>query len=223
MHPTISQLRAGAFALLTFFCAASFAQSSDTTALPVPPSIDAGQGTLIVDIKPFTSEKELPKKVVKQLKSGMLEWGIRDRQLVFTLVNKRFLDFPVNHNTRYGSSEQLSLPAGEYKITGVGLNMSRVSYKVFTIPSTEEVLDRGAFFNEDIVIFRIEAGKTTTLSINPVVKLERAFPVNSWMPSLMTSIINAGTAATPEVALNDRNDKSVSWPRYTGSLKFVSE
>jgi hypothetical protein len=173
---------------------------------------DTGTGTLMVDIKAFTSEKELPKKVVKQLQSGMLEWGIRDRQLVFTLVNKRFLDFPIDHSTRYGQSEQLTLPAGEYRITGVGLEMS-------TSFSVEKVLERGAFFNEDVVTFRVEPGKTTTLTIRPVIKIDRTFAVNFWMPSMMASI-DDGSGPTAEVALNDRNDKSVPWPQYTGPLKF---
>ena len=171
------------------------------------------QGTLIIEIKPFSSEKELPKKVTKQLQSGMLEWGQRDRQLVFTLVNRRFLDFPVNHTTRYGSNEQLSLPAGEYKVTGVGLEMS-------SSLSVDKVLERGAFFNDDILTFRIEAGKTTTLTINPVIKIDRTFAVNYWMPSLMASV-NDGASATPEISLNDRNEKSVPWPQYTGPLKFI--
>ena len=171
------------------------------------------QGTLVIEIKPFSSEKELPKKVTKQLQSGMLEWGQRDRQLVFTLVNRRFLDFPVNHTTRYDSNEQLSLPAGEYKVTGVGLEMS-------SSLSVDKVLERGAFFNDDILTFRIEPGKTTTLTINPVIKIDRTFAVNYWMPSLMASV-NDGTSATPEISLNDRNEKSVPWPQYTGPLKFI--
>ena len=31
------------------------------------------------------------------------------------------------------------------------------------------------------------------------------------------------TTVTPEIALNDRNDKSIPWPQYTGPLKFVSK
>jgi hypothetical protein len=149
------------------------------------------------------------------LQSGMLEWGIRDRQLVFTMVNKRFLDFPVDHSTRFGQSEQLTLPAGEYRITGVGLEMS-------TSFSVEKVLERGAFFNEDVVTFSVEPGKTTTLTIRPVIKIDRTFAVNFWMPSMMTSI-DDGSGPTSEVALNDRNDKSVPWPQYTGPLKFVAK
>jgi len=43
-------------------------------------------GTLTVNIAQFTSEKELPKKVDKQLRSGGLEWGVKDGLIVFTLV-----------------------------------------------------------------------------------------------------------------------------------------
>lgn len=198
--------------LLLALVVASLAASAQD-AVPEPQA--EAQGTLVIEIKPFSSEKELPKKVTKQLQSGMLEWGQRDRQLVFTLVNKRFLDFPVNHTTRYGSSEQLSLPAGEYKVTGVGLEMS-------SSLSVDKVLDRGAYFNDDILAFRIEPGKTTTLTINPVIRIDRTFAVNYWMPSLMASV-NDGTGATPEISLNDRNDKSVPWPQYTGPLKFVAK
>jgi len=92
-------------------------------------------GTLVVDVKPFTSEKELPKKVDEQLKSGALEWGVRDGQVVFSLVNKQFIDFPLNHMTRYGQQETLSLPAGDYRVTGIGLEMT-------TAFSVKKVLER---------------------------------------------------------------------------------
>ncbi|MCC7248352.1 MAG: hypothetical protein IT473_06995 [Lysobacter sp.] len=209
-----ASLRIATLSLLAFCSIGAFAQ--DAAPQPAAASTaEAGNGTLIIDVKPFNSEKDLPKKVVKQLKSGMIEWGIRDRQLVFTLVNKRFLDFPVNHTTRYGSTEQLSLPAGEYKITGVGIEMS-------TGFSVDKILERGAFFNDDIVIFKIEPGKTTTLNINPMIKIDRTFAVNFWIPSLMTSVSD-GATATPEVALNDRNDTSIPWPQYTGPLKFIAK
>lgn len=145
----------------------------------------------------------------------MLEWGIRDRMLVFTLVNRRFLDFPIDHSTRYGSSEQLSLAAGEYSITGVGLEMS-------TGFNPEKILERGAFFNENIVTFRIEPGKTTTLSINPIIRIDRTFAINFWMPSMMAAV-NSGEGTTTPIALNDRSDASVPWPQYNGPLKFLAK
>lgn len=172
-------------------------------------------GTLFVDVKPFTSEKELPKKVDKQLRNGGLEWGIRENQLVFTMVNKQFIDFPVNHMTRYGQNESLTLPAGEYRITGIGLEMS-------TGFSPQKILDRGAFVNENIVTFRIEPGKTTTLTIVPMIKIDRTFALNFWMPSMMATV-GDGTTTTAEVALNDRIATSIAWPQYSGPLKFVAK
>ena len=183
--------------------------AQDATAAP------AATGTLVVDIKPFTSEKELPKKVDKQLRSGGLEWGIRDRQLVFTMVGKQFVDFPISHMTRYGQSESLVLPEGEYRITGIGLEMTAGF-------SVQKILDRGAFVNEDAVVFRIEAGKTSTLHINPVIKRDNAFVVDFWMPTMMASVA-AESGASGETALNTRGDTSIAWPQYSGPLKFIAK
>lgn len=184
--------------------------SAQDTAAPA-----TATGTLFVDVKPFTSEKELPKKVDKQLRNGGLEWGIRENQLVFTMVNKQFIDFPVNHMTRYGQNESLVLPAGEYSITGIGLEMS-------TGFNPQKILDRGAFVNENIVTFRIEPGKTTTLTIVPMIKIDRTFALNFWMPSMMATL-GDGTTTTAEVALNDRIATSIAWPQYSGPLKFVAK
>ena len=172
-------------------------------------------GTLVVDVKPFTSEKELPKKVDEQLKSGALEWGVRDGQVVFSLVNKQFIDFPLNHMTRYGQQETLSLPAGDYRVTGIGLEMT-------TAFSVKKMLERGAFVNEDVVTFRIEPGKTTTLSVNPVIRRDATFAVNFWMPTLMTRVTTEA-GETPETALNTRGPASIAWPQYTGPLKFIAK
>ena len=172
-------------------------------------------GTLNVEIKAFTSEKELPKKVEKQLRSGGLEWGIRGNQLVFTMVNKQFIDFPINHMTRYGQAETLDLPAGDYKVTGIGMEMT-AGFNV------QKILDRGAFVNQDVLSFRIEPGKTTTLSINPVIKKDNAFVVDFWMPTLVASIANEAGSGE-ETPLNLRGETSIAWPQYTGPLKFVAK
>lgn len=193
----------------------ALAQTPEQPAPAAPPApAMSDNGTLVVDVKAFTSEKKLPKKVVKQLESGMLEWGVQDRQLVFTMVNRRFINFPIDKTTRFGERTELSLPAGEYRITGIGLEFS-------TAFSPEALLNKGAYINQDIVVFRIEPGKTTTLSILPQIMIDRTFALNFWVPSLMTSVVDeAGTATTP-VALNDRNETSITWPNYTGPLKFV--
>ena len=176
-------------------------------------AVQEGTGTLVVDVKPFTSEQELPKKVNEQLKSGALEWGVRDGQVLFSMVNKQFIDFPISHMTRYGQQESLSLPAGEYKVTGIGMEMH-------TSFSVKKALERGAFVNEDAVVFRIEPGKTTTLSINPVIRKDAIFGSAFYVPTLMASTHGEG-GDTAEVALNTRSAASIAWPAYHGPLKFV--
>lgn len=203
-------LRTTLLALTLCFGGPAFAQDgASTTAVP------AATGMLMLEIKPFNSEKPLPKKVDKQLRNGGLEWGVKDNQVVFTMIGKQFLDFPINHMTRYGQSESLALPAGDYRITGVGLEMS-------TAFSVQKILDKGAFVNENVLAFRIEPGKTTTLSINPVIYKDATFAVNFWMPTLMASV-RTDADATNEKALNGRSETSIAWPDYKGSLKFVAK
>ena len=206
----LKSFRIFVLALLAGFALNASAQDAPPVA---GSSAETGTGTLVVDVLPFRSEKDLPKKVVKQLEKGGLEWGIRDRQLVFTMVAKQHIDFPVMHLTRYGSNESLTLPVGEYRVTGIGLEMN-------TAFSVEKVLEKGAYVNEDIVVFKIEPGKTTTLSIVPQIMIDRTFVLNFWMPSMMASV-NDGTATTAPISLNDRNDRSITWPNYNGPLKFT--
>ncbi|MEG3790498.1 hypothetical protein V1318_10255 [Lysobacter sp. CCNWLW3] len=175
----------------------------------------ASTGTLVVDVRPYVGEKPLSKKVEQQFKGAGLEWGIRDDLLVFTMVHKRFIDFPINHMTRYGQSETLTLPAGEYRITGIGMRMM----SSFTM---QKVLDRGAFVNNDVMTFRVEPGKTTTLRINSVIKRDTAFAADFWMPTLLASIVDKN-GTSQEKALNERIDSSIGWLDYHGPLKFVAQ
>jgi hypothetical protein len=183
------------------FCQAAYAQ--DNT------------GTLVVNINQFTSEKELPKKVTKQLANGGLEWGIKDNLVVFTMVGKQFVDFPINHMTRYGQNESLQLPAGEYRITGIGLE-AVVGFSV------QKILDKGAYVNENVMTFTVEPGKTTTLNIKPVIYKDNAI-VTYYMPTLVASTRDDTGAASAETELNTRGDASIAWPQYSGPLKFVAK
>lgn len=171
-------------------------------------------GTLVFDIKPFRSEVKLKPKIENQLKSGGIEWGIKDRQLVISLVNKRFVAFDINHLTRYGQSERLELPPGKYQLTCIGLEMK-------TAFSPEKVLAKGGFFNENILTFDIEAGKTTTLSLDPVIAKDMTFLIEWYMPALLTSVTTDSNTTEPK-AINLREDGSVAWPDYSGPLKFVA-
>jgi hypothetical protein len=70
---------------------------SQTT--PAPP---AATGTLNVDILDFTSDVKLKPKVEKAIKTGGMEWGVKDGLIVFSMVNKRFINFDMPQFTRYG-------------------------------------------------------------------------------------------------------------------------
>lgn len=212
-------LKGAVAALCMAVCQFAVAQDATATATTAqtaaPVAAPATMGTLVVDINPFTSEAELPKKVSKQLASGGLEWGLKDNLVVFTMVGKQFVDFPINHMTRYGQNESLQLPAGEYRITGIGLEMN-------TAFSVQKILDKGAYVNENVMAFTIEPGKTTTLNIKPVIYKDKTFAVNFYMPTLVATTRNdAGTSA--ETQLNTRTDTSIAWPQYTGPLKFVAK
>ena len=173
----------------------------------------AATGTLNFDVKPFTSEVPLKKKIQSRLESGGIEWGAQDGRIVITLVNKRFIDFDISHMTRFGRSESLMLPAGDYSITTIGLEMH-------TAFSPEKVLAKGAYVNENIVSFHIEPGKTTTLSILPIMKKDMTFMIDWYMPALSASVTtDTGTSAA--TILNIRGPNSIAWPNYSGPLKFV--
>lgn len=192
-------LKAAALAALLVAVSPAFAQ-------------DATTGTLVLDVKPFQSEVALKPKIQAQLESGGIEWGIKDHQMVVTMVNKRFIDFDIAHMTRYGRNETLALPPGDYTLTGIGLEMH-------TAFSIEKVLAKGAFVNQDVVKFTIEPGKTTTVTMLPIIDRDMTFLVEWYMPALMTSV-TTDTGTTTPVAINVRGDASVAWPAYNGPLKF---
>lgn len=204
-------------ALLALASTAAFAQDANGSASTGPADAGAAPvaatGTLNFNVLPFRSDANLPRKVISQLESGAIEWGQKGNQIVVTMVNKRFIDFDVNHMTRYGSAETLPLPAGTYRITGVGLEMH-------TAFSIDKVLAKGAYVNEDIIEFTIEPGRTTTLTIDPVIEKDATFFLSFYMPALMASISTEGGTPTQPRALNQREATSIAWPQYEGPLKF---
>jgi hypothetical protein len=171
-----------------------------------------GVGKLIVSIEEFTSEITLKSKVETTLKSGGLEWGAKNGQVVFTMVNKRFVNFDMPNFTRYASKTEIELPAGDYSITGIGLHMS-------TAFSPEKILNKGAFINNDVFSFKLEAGKIVTVKIRPVIKKDATFFLNFFVPDLMTSIDENGTYGE-EKNMVAKTDASLPWATYTGPLKF---
>ena len=169
-------------------------------------------GTLTVDMKPFTTEVKLKDKVRKLLEGGGMEWGVTGNRLPVTSVNKQFVGPTINQLTRFGTNFSLPLPAGEYQISCVGMLYDGGL-------SVEKVLSKGAFFNENIMSFRVEDGKTTTLSVLPTIRASSGFFIKLFMPEFLASTSLDGTVSQ-EVSLNSRTEKSVSWDDYHGDLKF---
>lgn len=173
---------------------------------------ETATGTLLVDIAPFTSEITLKKKVQKQLESGGLEWGQGGSRIVFTMVNKRFVNFDLPEFTRFGTQKSLDVPAGDYTITCIGL----VFHTAF---SPEKVLSKGGYFNENLMTVHIDAGKTSTLRILPIIRKQATFFLNFFVPELLTSTIVDGTESA-QVSLNAQTEHSIKWDDYSGDLKF---
>lgn len=169
-------------------------------------------GTLTINMAPFTSEVKLKDKIRKQLEGGGMEWGLAGDRLVITSVNKQFVGPTIDHLTRFGTNYSQALPAGEYHVSGVGMLYDGGL-------SVEKVLSKGAFFNENIMSFRIEDGKVTTLDIKPTIRASSGFFLKLFMPEFLATTTLDGTAS-PEVSINSRTEKSVSWDDYHGDLKF---
>jgi len=170
-------------------------------------------GKLKVVIEPFSSEIQLKKKIQTQLESGGLEWGAKDGLLVFTMVNKRFINFDLPQFTRYGTDVTMDLPAGDYSVTGIGLIPS-------TAFSPEKILAKGAYFNEKVMAYRVEEGKTVTVKVRPVIRKNATFFLNFYLPELLVSIAQEGEEFGQEVSVVAKTESSVDWPAYNGPLKF---
>jgi hypothetical protein len=170
------------------------------------------RGTLVFDVKPFTSEVKLKEKIENQLKTGGIEWGVTEGQLVVSLVNKRFIKFELPNLTRYGERKSLELEPGTYRLTCVGF-----------IPegglSVEKALKKGAYFNLDIQTFDVVAGKTTTIDVHPTIQKKSTFFVKFFTPELLVRVIEEGSVKTERV-INERTDASIAWEDYNGLLKF---
>lgn len=182
------------------------------SATPVAAPAPAGEGTLVVDVKAFTSEIKLDKKVEDQLRGAGIEWGVKDGQFVQTMVNKQYVNFDISNLTRYGQNKSINVPAGDYSLTCIGM----IPHTAFSV---QAMLNKSAYVNEGVVRFHVDPGKTTTLTIQPVMKENATFFLNFYLPDLMTSVTtDAGT--TPAVSINARTDGSIPWPKYKGPLKF---
>ncbi len=172
-------------------------------------------GKITLDVQAFTSEVKLKKKIETTLKSGGLDWGVKDGQMIFTMVNKRFINFDMPNFTRYGTPTTIDVPAGEYHVTCVGF-IPKTAF------SPEKALAKGAYFNENIMQFSVSPNQTTTVKIRPVIQKNNTLFLKFFQPELLTSIELNGTTSD-EVSITKQNDNSVLWPAYNGNLKFKVE
>ena len=168
-------------------------------------------GTLQINIAPFTSEVELKDKVRTQLEGGGMEWGQAGNRLVVTTIAKQYVAPTINQLTRFGTGTSLSLPAGEYHISCAAMVYDGGM-------SVAKVLSKGAFFNENVMTFRIEDGQTTTMDVRPVIRKTGGL-IKIFMPEYLTTITLNGEKSA-EISLNGRSEKSVGWDDYNGDLKF---
>jgi hypothetical protein len=169
-------------------------------------------GTLTINMAPFESEVKLKDKIRKQLEGGGMEWGMNGNHLVVATVNKKFVGPNINQLTRFGTSASIPLPAGEYRISCAG-----IVYEGGL--SVDKVLSKGGYFNEDVMTFRVEDGKTTTLDVRPIIKSSSGMLLKVFMPEFLAHS-TLDLDISPEVSLNARTDKSVAWDDYNGDLKF---
>jgi len=179
---------------------------------PAAIAMSAGEGTLVVDAKAFTSEIPLDKKVEDQLRGAGIEWGVKDGLFVQTGVNKQFVNFDISNLTRYGQNKSVAVPAGDYSITCIGM----IPHTAFSVQS---ILNKSAYVNENIIHFHVDAGKTTTLTIQPIMMKNETFFLTFYIPQLMTSVTTEAGTTSP-VSINAKTSASIAWPDYKGPLKF---
>lgn len=176
-------------------------------------------GTLVMEVDKLQSEVPLSKELQELIRTGGVDWGIKGNELVLTVVDTRYLDFDYGFTTRYGYRHALQLPVGTYRITAVSREPRR-SY------SEQRLLDRATFVNRNVASFTIEAGKTVTVRVGPVIMDEDALNPEVFIPTLFASVSSAdggapGGAAPRRKAVTLRDNSSTAWPDYRGPIKFI--
>lgn len=180
--------------------------------LVIPLRAQESKGTLVIDVKPIEAQTAIKPKVESELKSGGLEWGVENDQLVVSMVSKRFVAVDLTHLTRYGTTTSVDLPPGHYRLTCVAIDPSGGL-------SVDKFLSKGAYFNLDVVTFDVAAGETTTIAIRPLMQKKSTFLVKFFYPDLLVRVLRNGVEG-PEYRISARTETSIAWDSYHGPLKF---
>jgi hypothetical protein len=189
-----------------------YARLALATLCVAAPLVARADGTLVINVAPFQSEVKLKPKVQKQIEGGGMEWGLAGDRLVVTTVNKQYVGPAIDHLTRFGTNATLPLPAGEYHISCVGMVYDGGL-------SVAKVLSKGAYFNENVMSFRIADGQTTTLDVRPVIRSSSGMLLKVFMPEYIAKTTLNGEVSS-DTSLNARGEKSTAWDDYSGDLKF---
>jgi hypothetical protein len=182
------------------------------------PVVGQQSGTLVFDLKNYTSDAKMPKKAQKQLDHAGIRWGMLDNSVLISLLNSEYVKADTPYLTRFGEQKTLELKPGHYTITCIGLEFNSTSTDV------DKALAKSAFFNNDIVEFTVLPGKITTLEITPVYVTESQWRLwvkfNIFMPELKVRVLEDGTPKGDDLVITQRTAKSVAWNDYHGPLKF---
>jgi hypothetical protein len=175
-------------------------------------------GTLVFDLKNYTSDAKLPKRNQKQLEHAGFRWGMLDSTVLIPTVNEKLVKADLPYFTRFGEQKKLEMKPGQYTITCIGFEFASASSDL------EKTLTKSAFFNNDVVTFTVLPGKTTTLEISPMYVAESQWRIltklTMFIPDLEVRVLEDGTPKGENVVINRRTPKSVGWDDYHGPLKF---
>lgn len=184
----------------------------------VQPVFGQQTGTLVLDLKNYTSETKIPKKSQKNLAHAGLRWGMLDNSVLISFVNEKYVKADLPYLTRFGEQKTLEMKAGQHTITCIGFEFESASSDV------DKTLAKSAFFNNDVVTFTVLPGKTTTLEITPTYVAESQWRVltklTMYIPDIEIRVLEDGIPKVEGVVINRRMPKSVAWNDYHGPLKF---
>jgi hypothetical protein len=169
------------------------------------------QGTLVFEVQDYESEVKLKKNIVRQLEHGGLVWGFLENELVIPLVAQRFVKPEMNNTTRWGETDEITLPPGDYTLTCIGYQQKELSRNV------DKVLSESAYFNLDRLTFTIRDGDTTRIQVLPRFAKSGKL-VKVFIPALHVSVFE-GDEKTAEAVISERTDSSIAWDDYEGPLK----
>ena len=182
------------------------------------PMLAQQSGTLLLDLKNYTTDTKMPTKVQKQLEHAGIQWGMLDNSVLISFVNRKFVKADTPYLTRFGEQKTLELKPGQYTITCIGFEFKSTSTDV------DKVLAKSAFFNHDVVQFNVLPGKTTTLEITPAYVAESQWrlwvKLKFFVPDLAVRVLEDGAPKGDSVVISRRTAKSVAWNDYHGPLKF---